>query len=183
MLLPIENTKDRSLEILLAKEIQKEMQTLLPELTFSVGISQATRSISGIQGAFKEAETALLALRQTKKAGGILAFGELGLLPVLLQGNNYPAMQDYMKSQLSKLISYDQDKETNLLQTLRLYLLNSGHLQKTAIDCNIHINTLKYRIQRIEEILETNLANGETRFNLYLALSIRRMDEILMGRA
>lgn len=183
MLLPIENTRDRSLEIQLAKEIQKELQTLHPDLTFSVGISQASSSIPGIQSAFKEAETALMALRQTKKNGGILAFDELGLLPVLLQGNNYPAMQEYMKTQLSKLISYDQEKESDLVHTLRLYLLNSGHLQKTSVDCNIHINTLKYRIQRIEEILETNLANGETRFNLYLALSILRMDEILKARS
>lgn len=183
MLLPVENAKDRLLEIQLARDIQKELQTLLPEQTLSVGISQATSRISGIQSAFKEAETALMASRQTKILGGILAFEELGLLPVLLQGNNYPAMQEYMKTQLSKLISYDQEKETDLLQTLRLYLLNSGHLQKTAIDCNIHINTLKYRIHRIEEILETNLADGETRFNLYLALSIRRMDEILKARS
>ncbi|MGB4594553.1 MAG: GAF domain-containing protein [Anaerolineaceae bacterium] len=182
MLLPIESDKDRSLEIQLAKDIQKELQTLLPELTFSVGISQATRSISGIQSAFKEAETALRALRQTKKAGGIMAFEDLGLLSVLLQGKNYPAMQEYMQSQLSRLISYDQEKGTEFLQTLRFYLLNSGHLQKTAIDCNIHINTLKYRIQRIEEILETNLADGEMRFNLYLALSILRMDEMLKAR-
>ena len=182
MLLSIEDAKDRSLEIQLAKEIQNELQTLLPGLTFSVGISQATRSISGIQSAFKEAETALMALRQTKKVGGILAFEELGLLSVLLQGKNYPAMQEYMRTQLSKLISYDHEKETELLQTLRFYLLNSGHLQKTAVDCNIHINTLKYRIQRIEEILETNLADGETRFNLYLALSILRMDEMLKAR-
>lgn len=179
MLLPCENVRDRSLEVQLAKEIQVELKTLLPDLTFSVGISQATRSISGIQNAFKEAETALSALRQTKKPGGVIAFEELGFLSVLLQGRNYPAMQEYMQAQLSKLIAYDQEKETDLLQTLRSYLLNSGHLQKTAIDCNIHINTLKYRVQRIEEILEVNLADGETRFNLYLALSILRMEDML----
>jgi len=39
------------------------------------------------------------------------------------------------------------------------------------------------RVQRIEEILNINLSDGETRFNLQLALTIQAMQELLENRA
>ena len=89
----------------------------------------------------------------------------------------------FMHSSLDPLLAYDAQKDSDLVPTLRAYLASSGHLQRTASDCHIHINTLKYRIQRIEVILNINLSNGETRFNLQLALTIQAMQELLENRA
>jgi purine catabolism regulator len=59
------------------------------------------------------------------------------------------------------------------LETLTVYLECGGNSVETAAKLFIHRNTLRYRIQRIEQILGRNLASMEERFSLWLALKAR----------
>jgi len=101
---------------------------------------------------------------------------------LLLQSRSQAELVAFMHNSLDPLLAYDAQKDSDLVPTLRAYLASTGHLQRTASDCHIHINTLKYRMQRIEEILGIDLGNGETRFNLQLALTIQEMQNLLENR-
>jgi DNA-binding PucR family transcriptional regulator len=78
-----------------------------------------------------------------------------------------------MQRNLGVLLAYDQENATELVNTLRHYLDHNGNLQRTASALHVHINSLKYRLQRIEEIASIDLHDGQTRFYLQLALSIQ----------
>ena len=44
--------------------------------------------------------------------------------------------------------------------------------QKCAEDLHIHVNTLRYRLQRIEQMTGRDLGNLDTRVDFFLALSL-----------
>lgn len=58
---------------------------------------------------------------------------------------------------LQALCEYDKENNTFYEQTLICYLNNFGDKQKTTAQLSIHRNTLKYRLNKIEEIYGVNL--------------------------
>jgi DNA-binding PucR family transcriptional regulator len=54
---------------------------------------------------------------------------------------------------LGAVVRYDRDNGTDLAQTLDALLANSGSVTRTSSELFIHRNTLRQRIQRIEELI------------------------------
>ena len=60
-----------------------------------------------------------------------------------------------------------------MLTTLRAYLEEDRSQRRVAERCVIHVNTVVYRIRRIEELLKVDLGDPATVFDLTLAVRIR----------
>lgn len=73
---------------------------------------------------------------------------------------------------LMKLYLYDQKRETELISTLREYLIHPGQSSLVAENLHIHKNTLLYRLGKIREITGCSLSDGEEFMNLNLSLMI-----------
>ncbi|MCC8179002.1 MAG: helix-turn-helix domain-containing protein [Cloacibacillus sp.] len=58
------------------------------------------------------------------------------------------------------------------MDTLECIEKNSWNLKQSSVEMNFHYNTLKYRYQRIQEILDIDLALPVNRFNVALALKL-----------
>ena len=71
-------------------------------------------------------------------------------------------------------LAYDKKYNTNLIQTLEVYLNKNCNLNQTAETLFIHRNTIKYRLQRIEEITNTSLNDAFTRLNFFNAILIKK---------
>ena len=67
------------------------------------------------------------------------------------------------------IADYDRANQSNLLNTLRVYLENDCNAQKCGRILFLHRNSLVYRIRRIQEISGCNLSDPEER--AYLRLS------------
>lgn len=78
----------------------------------------------------------------------------------------------YLHPSIRLLQRYDDSHNTSLVETLRVYLLNSSSQAETARDLDIHRSTLLYRINKIKEIAELNLADSETLFHLQLSFRL-----------
>ena len=72
-------------------------------------------------------------------------------------------------------MKYDQERGTELVKTLEVFLENNGNLAQAARVLSLHRNSLIYRLQRIAEITGADLDSAEERLNLAVALKIRRM--------
>ena len=59
-----------------------------------------------------------------------------------------------------------------LVRTLRVFLDCSGSWSRSAKLLHVHVNTLRYRIQRIEEITGRDLTEFPDRVDFYLALEL-----------
>ncbi|MDD5368329.1 MAG: GAF domain-containing protein [Anaerolineaceae bacterium] len=183
LLLPMDRSTGVGDFIAFGQRIQNAVRASLPEISISIGIGRIAGNPSQISRSFQEAQFALRTISVNHKKHGIVAYEELGVIPLLLQSENQAELISFMQSFLGRLLDYDAKNSTELVFTLQTYLDHNGYLQPTASACHIHINSLKYRIQRIEEILGLNLHDGQTRFNLALALSIRSTSNLLNERS
>ncbi len=103
--------------------------------------------------------------------------GALGLLLVLSNVQEDPGqhLDDYVEALLGSLSEYDRGGGMELVETLGGYLDAGASIAPAAERLGVHRNTLAYRIARMEEISGHDLSDPVTRFNLQLAVTLRRL--------
>lgn len=75
---------------------------------------------------------------------------------------------------LMKLYLYDQEKNSDLMITLREYLAQPGQPTKISDKLHIHKNTLLYRMKKIKEITGCDFVLGEDFMNFNLSIQIMK---------
>jgi DNA-binding PucR family transcriptional regulator len=68
------------------------------------------------------------------------------------------------------VLDYDAEHGSDLVGTLRVFLDCSGSWTTAAARLHVHVNTLRYRVGRVEDLLGVDLSNFTERVDLYLAL-------------
>ncbi|EPY14732.1 transcriptional regulator [Paenibacillus alvei A6-6i-x] len=81
-------------------------------------------------------------------------------------------LEAFFTQSLGKVYEHDQLHGTSYIVTLEHNHLNISETAKTLF---IHRNTLIYRIEKINEILNTDLKNAEELLKIQLALKIARL--------
>ena len=75
---------------------------------------------------------------------------------------NYPlTLEQYIAQMPMK--EYDLVNDTNLYQVLKLYMTYNGSINQVAEELFVHRNTVNYKIKKIEQILNVNLADFKIR--------------------
>ncbi|MBD3107136.1 XylR N-terminal domain-containing protein [Bacillus sp. AGMB 02131] len=82
-----------------------------------------------------------------------------------------PLIAFYQKI-LGKLVTYDEENEASLIQTLRTYLENNGNVNCTAKELNLSIPGFRYRLEKIESLLDSDLRTGSGRFQCQMAMQV-----------
>jgi hypothetical protein len=93
-------------------------------------------------------------------------FSDLGIFTPLFS-QELEAVKTFCRNALEPLFDYDTKNETSLLPTLAELVNANFNLKETAKNLFIHINTLYYRIERIEQLLRVDLSLMRTRVNLF----------------
>jgi hypothetical protein len=104
----------------------------------------------------------------------VSSFDDLGVAALLFQVENHTDLEEFVERWIGPLVTYDAEHGTQLTETLRV-LLETRTLRATAETLFVHKSTLKYRIKRINELLEADYQDSETFFNLQVALRIHQM--------
>jgi len=73
---------------------------------------------------------------------------------------------------LGPVLEYDEKAAASLVPTLRAYFDCAGSWSKTAQQLDLHLNTVRYRIARVEALTNRSLSTMEDRMDLYLALHL-----------
>jgi hypothetical protein len=71
---------------------------------------------------------------------------------------------------LGPVLAYDERTGAGLRETLEAFLACSGSWSRASEVLHLHINTVRYRIERIEQLTGRNLADLEDRVDVFLAL-------------
>jgi sugar diacid utilization regulator len=102
----------------------------------------------------------------------ILCYDQLGVRRLLLQTTEEEFI-DYVMGMLGPLLEHEsQTKNKDYIHTLITYVENNQKAKETAKQLHIHLNTLTYRIKRIEEILGFELNNHQNTIELFMAANI-----------
>ncbi|WP_406258519.1 helix-turn-helix domain-containing protein [Streptomyces chartreusis] len=79
----------------------------------------------------------------------------------------------YSRTVLGSLIDTGNTSAAPLLHTLRTFLACDGSWARTAEALHLHVNTVHYRIQRIEHFTGRDLSRLADRLDLWAALLCR----------
>lgn len=153
-----------------AKRAQKMLLDVLPQLTFSAGIGRTCTQLREVAQSYRDAQTALSVGRASRGNNAITAYDQLGLYSLLVRFADERLLKSYVENTIGPLIAYDAEHNTELLKTLRCYLLNSENKSQTATDLYVHVNTVKYRLQKICDIIGIDLDDPDDVIDLQLCL-------------
>lgn len=129
-------------------------------------------SQANVRAAFQEA-TAALRLAQAGDASAIVTADRLGPLRFMLDARGTEGMDALVRRNLLALSAYDRESSrSDLLGTLRAFVQAEGRHRLAAEATHIHLNTLKYRLARIEDITGRSTADPDVRFELRLAFGV-----------
>lgn len=156
----------------LAEAVHRRVKAELGATSVIVGIGGPARGVRDLQMSYRQAEKAFRIARRLKWDDAVVPFDSIGAYQVFLHVDRQEVLRDYVAQTLGPLLAYDREKNGSLVATLKAFAGCNFNLQKTAQHLFIHINTLKYRMQRIREIGGLNLDNPEQRFNVQFAMKI-----------
>ncbi|WP_197046686.1 XylR N-terminal domain-containing protein [Oceanobacillus salinisoli] len=147
------------------EEIIKYCQQRFRAYLISGGISSCSDSLNEASAMYRES---LAALKVTSEKCPIISYERLGVEGILFQLEENKMMNKMIDKSLGKLLSEDKDME--LTKTLYFYLKNGCNVHQTARSMNFSVSGLRYRLQRINELLETKVNNPNVTYQLFLAL-------------
>ncbi|WP_439031846.1 PucR family transcriptional regulator [Gordonia terrae] len=93
-------------------------------------------------------------------------------LAATLLGGDSERSAALRRSLLDPVLAYDKEKDTSYVSTLITFFALDCHSGATANELGIHINTLRYRLSRIEKLTGRGLQSMVDRTDYYLALCV-----------
>lgn len=116
---------------------------------------------------------AKLALNASQIDQTLAFYEQVGVNRILLRLKDDPDLQHFSKMTVERLREDAKDEE--LVETLAVYLEENGNNSKTSERLFIHRRTLRYRLEKIEKLLNIDLEDSEIRFLLYLLLKTEKI--------
>jgi purine catabolism regulator len=157
----------------LCQRIITEAQPL--EDTIRVGASPLHEDAATLQRAYEHALEALALLPALGDDRRVVQFDELGILHWLHAVPQDLLTENAFARSIQRLAEHDRARGAELLHTLEVFLECDGNSVRAAEKLIVHRHTLKYRLQRIEELCEVDLSDPLCKLNLRAALLSRRM--------
>jgi hypothetical protein len=145
-------------------------------IRLSVGVSAPAEGVTALAGALHEAQSArrLAAVRAGTGAGAVsvVTSDEVASHELLLASVPGSVLRSFRERLLGPLLAYDERHHAELLPTLREFLACSGSWHACAATMYVHVNTVRYRIRRIEELTGRDLSSLDDQVDFFLALRI-----------
>lgn len=134
---------------------------------FIIGISNTYANISSTPKCIMEAITSCDSYNILKK--NVIRYNELGVYKLLIPLKSTPEIIDFYKSVALPILEYDKKYNSNLFDTAVNFVENDGDYDETAKAMFLHKNTIRYRINKIMEILNVD----KLRFYEELSIAIK----------
>ncbi len=133
-----------------------------------MGMSACHKEIKDIRYAFQEALEALEYQQQAKNNGLGSYLHQLPLHLLNKYGENIAVILKY--NILKPLLDFDAQNNTELVYTLQIYFQTNFNASKAAKLLYLHRNTMLNRLEKIKELLQTDLSDMQENYLIYLSL-------------
>ncbi|MGP4111214.1 PucR family transcriptional regulator [Streptomyces sp. 4N509B] len=139
----------------------------------TLGVSAAVASADGLRGAWEEARHARRVA--AARPGRVVGVGHEALASHVLLLPFVPdeVRRAFTSRLLDPLAAYDRRHHADLLATLTAFLAEDGSWTRCAARLHLHVNTLRYRIGRIERLTGRDLSRLEDKLDFFLALRMK----------
>jgi sugar diacid utilization regulator len=178
---------DEALVRRVADVVGAELQASLHGFTFSIGHSRIAQDPVDLYRAGNEALLAANVAEASPPEEGsvaVLAFEDTGAYRLLLPAmSEDPAeLQRFYAETVEPLVAYDEQYDTDLVQTLETFLDADGNVAGTAQRLFTHRHTIRYRLERVRELCGLDVGSTDGREKLGLGLKAMRVLGIAASR-
>ncbi|MGQ4388370.1 PucR family transcriptional regulator [Streptomyces sp. SAS_270] len=154
----------------LLEAVRDPLSAGLDDGRVTLGVSAAVHSAEGLRGALEEARHARRVA--AARPGRVCAAGhqELASHVLLLPFVPDDVRRAFTARLLDPLRDYDRRHRAELIPTLEAFLDCDGSWTRCAARLHLHVNTLRYRVGRIEQLTSRDLSRLEDKLDFFLAL-------------
>jgi sugar diacid utilization regulator len=155
----------------LVRALDAEVQRVVPGAKRLWGVSADRDNPIEYGPANGEAK---LAVRAARRMGGerVAIYDQLGVVRVLLGSDENGDLQRFVEDVIGPLVEHDRKHSGALIATLRAYFAANCSQQLAAEQLFVHHKTLRYRLDRIEQLTELDLRRHDDRLKADLALKV-----------
>ena len=156
------------------KEIQEIIKKRMDGLSVSVGIGNSYKDLKMMKQSLNEAELAIDSAKCQQLDDTITKYKDIGIYGLLFSIPNRTVLENYF-SEVLGAINNNDNKDNNLIEILETYLNENCNITVTAEKLFLHRNTLKYKIKKIEELLNCDLHNFDDCMKVKIALYVNKV--------
>lgn len=159
-----------------ASLLPKSIARRKPELRVSGGVGTVEPAI-GLARSLRAAEAALAIGRRIYGGGRIVGYDDLGAYRLLYEGADVERLRAFAAGVLAPLRAYDEQHQTDLERTLKLYFKVGQNVKTAASELNVHRHTVFYRLRQIGEICTRSLDTPQDQLTLRMAVAIDELHD------
>jgi purine catabolism regulator len=141
----------------------------------ATGVSVAAEGVRTLRRAIVQAQQSC-ALAQRHGGGAVFSNESRGTHGYLMALQDRDDVEEFRHTLLGVLEQYDKTHDAALVASLRTFLANGARWQQTAAMLHIHVNTLRHRLARVEQLTGRRLELMSDRVDFWLALQASRTE-------
>jgi DNA-binding PucR family transcriptional regulator len=139
-----------------------------------IGVGRSCLAATDYAPGYREARFAAR-VSGAQEMGPVVAVDDLGLFSAFAHVVEDEALETAVEGVFAPLRGErNASKVADYMATIEAFLENNLNLENTAAQLHIHVNTLRYRLNKIQSLLHVDLKDAAQRFQLELALRLRR---------
>ena len=154
------------------------LEERFPDIEVTAGVSATAAALGELPEALAQAQIALNAAPTGSGCHHVAVLDELGVMRFLLAPGDRGDLREFARGVLGRVLDYDRDHPSDLTHTVEAYLANDCNLQRTAAAMFVHPKTVRYRLDKVQDLAALDFARQRDRFEAQLAISIMRTLEL-----
>ena len=143
-------------------------------VTITAGIGTAYPYPEDLKKSYQEAKRSLTISSFAQNASRIYFYEDQGIYSLVAEIPDGKFLDGFMEKRIGRLIEADKVQEGKLCETLEAYLEHNCSANDTAEALYIHRNTLRYRLDKIQKILDIDSIALPEAIELQLAFAIQK---------
>jgi purine catabolism regulator len=160
------------------ERLDQDIHTACKNIVYRIGVSNVCTDFLTIGKSCLLAQDVLRISAKLPTSEGVFYFNDLISYHLLDSTVDKDRLKSFFDATLGKLRDYDKENNSRFMSTLEAYFLANGNVSVAAKTIYVHRNTFIYRIEKIKDILHTDLKDADYNFNCQLAFHISKIIDV-----
>ena len=158
-------------------QLERTLQdTLLPdERLDTLGVVSASlHRLDALPNGFRSLKRGIDILKALGRSREMVAEAGLSMYSLLFEQRQVADVSGFIDATVGRLVAHDLRRNTGLADTLLAYLEHAQNARSTADHLQIHVNTLRQRLEVVDDLLKGWRDDGRF-LELHVALRLHRL--------
>lgn len=169
-------SQDRSALEALIKGLEAYLEPITKPAALYWGIGNSARTVMEYKLTLDQARRALLLAQRDGSTSRVKFYQDLGIYQLVKDSQTLEFYRQYTRQFLAPILALEPASRQDLLLSLVTFFNCGCSYADAARNLFIHENTLRYRLQKVEELLKVDLRDLEQRYLTFFAIKILMLD-------